>query len=163
MSTPRGANSESFGDERMSKEPIIVDASNLILGRVASFAAKRALQGDEVVVYNAENAVISGTKANIVEEAKRRLRTRTLAAQYKAPTHPRRPDTYVRRVIRGMLPRKKPKGRAAFRRIRVYIGTPEEYRDKSTVKIPGAEASKLRCKHITVGELSGEIGGPFKA
>lgn len=146
----------------MSKEPVIIDASNLVLGRLASFAAKHALQGDEVIVFNAENAVISGTKANIVEEAKRRLKTRTLASQWKAPTHPRRPDTYVRRVIRGMLPRRKPKGSAALKRVRVYIGTPEEYRDKSTVKIPEAEASKLRCSYITVGELSDEIGGPWK-
>lgn len=147
----------------MSKQPIIIDASNLILGRVASFAAKRALQGEEVIVFNAESAVISGTKANIVEEAKRRLETRTLQSQYKAPTHPRRPDTYVRRVIRGMLPRRKPKGSAALKRVRVYIGTPEEYRGKPTAKIPNAEASKLRCSHITVGELSEEIGGPWKA
>ena len=146
----------------MSKQPVIIDASNLILGRLASFAAKRALQGEEVVVFNAENAVISGTKANIVEEAMRRLKTRTLAAQYKAPTHPRRPDTYVRRVIRGMLPRKKPKGRTALKRVRVYIGIPDEYRDKSAVKIPGADASKLRHAYITVGELSEEIGGPWK-
>jgi large subunit ribosomal protein L13 len=148
--------------EPVSNQPVIIDASNLILGRVASFAAKRALQGEEVVVFNAENAVISGTKANIVEEAMRRLKTRTLASQYKAPTHPRRPDTYVRRVIRGMLPRKKPKGRNALRRVKVYIGVPEEYRDKSTVKIPDAEASKLRCAYITVGQLSEEIGGPWK-
>ena len=146
----------------MSKQPVIINASNLILGRVASFAAKRALQGEEVVVFNAENAVISGTKANIVEEAKRRLKTRTLASQYKAPTHPRRPDTYVRRVIRGMLPRRKPKGSAALKRIRVYVGTPEEFRDKSTAKIPNADASKLRCAYVTVGELSEEIGGPWK-
>jgi large subunit ribosomal protein L13 len=147
----------------MSKEPVLIDASNLILGRLATFAAKRALQGDEVIVLNAENAVISGTKANIVEEAKRRLRTRTLQSQYKAPTHPRRPDMYVRRVIRGMLPRRKPKGHAALKRIRVYIGRPEEYREKATVRIPAAEASKLKCSYVTVGELSEEIGGPWKA
>ena len=140
----------------------MIDASNLVLGRVATFVAKHALQGDEVLVFNAENAVISGTKANIVEEAKRRLKTRTLASQYKAPTHPRRPDTYVRRVIRGMLPRRKPKGNAALKRIRVYVGTPDEYRDKPTVKIPEADASKLRCSFITVGELSGELGGHWK-
>ena len=143
-------------------EPVIIDASNLILGRLASFAAKRALRGEEVVVFNVENAVISGTKANIVEEAMRRLKTRTLAAQYKAPTHPRRPDTYVRRVIRGMMPRKKAKGRNALRRVHVFMGVPEEYQGKSTVKIPDADASKLRCQYISVGELSEEIGGPWK-
>ena len=148
----------------MSKqqEPVIIDASNLILGRLASFAAKRALRGEEVVVFNVENAVISGTKANIVEEAMRRLKTRTLAAQYKAPTHPRRPDTYVRRVIRGMMPRKKAKGRNALRRVRIFMGVPEEYQGRSTIKIPDADASKLRCQYITVGELSEEIGGPWK-
>jgi large subunit ribosomal protein L13 len=145
------------------QEPVIIDATDLILGRLASFAAKRALRGEEVVVFNVENAVISGTKANIVEEAMRRLKTRTLAAQYKAPTHPRRPDTYVRRVIRGMMPRKKAKGRNALRRVRVFMGVPEEYQGKSTVKIPDADASKLRCQYITVGELSEEIGGPWKA
>ena len=148
----------------MSKqqEPIMIDASNLILGRVASFVAKRALRGEEVIVFNAENAVISGTKANIVEEAMRRLKTRTLAAQYKAPTHPRRPDTYVRRVIRGMMPRKKAKGRNALRRVHVFMGVPDEYRDKPTMKVPDAEASKLRCKYVRVAELSDEIGGPWK-
>jgi large subunit ribosomal protein L13 len=148
----------------MSKqqEPIMIDASNLILGRVASFVAKRALRGEEVIVFNAENAVISGTKANIVEEAMRRLKTRTLAAQYKAPTHPRRPDTYVRRVIRGMMPRKKAKGRNAFRRVHVFMGVPDEYRDKPTMKVPDAEASKLRCQYVRVAELSDEIGGPWK-
>ncbi|HKI76467.1 MAG TPA: 50S ribosomal protein L13, partial [Candidatus Bathyarchaeia archaeon] len=39
----------------------IVDASNLILGRMASYVAKKALDGKSMVVINAERAVISGT------------------------------------------------------------------------------------------------------
>jgi len=85
----------------------IVDASNLILGRMASYVAKQALDGKSMVVINAERAVISGTKERVVARAKQKLKTRTLGNLEKSPTHPRKPDGYVRRVIRGMLPWKK--------------------------------------------------------
>src|SRR6266567_1427655 len=77
---------------------------------MASYVAKQALEGKNMVVLNAEQAIISGTKARVVARAKTKLKTRTLGNQEKAPTHPRRPDNYVRRVIRGMLPWKKPHG-----------------------------------------------------
>ena len=97
----------------MSKE-LILDAKNQILGRTASYAAKQAIDGYMVVVLNAEKAVISGRRSNIVEEAKRRLETRTLAHQEHAPVHQRRPDLYFRRVVRGMLPWEKPKGKSSL-------------------------------------------------
>jgi large subunit ribosomal protein L13 len=143
----------------MSEEPILLDAKNQILGRLASYAAKHALSGSRVIVLNAEQAVISGRRRNIVEEAKHRLETRTLANQTTAPVHQRRPDLYLRRVIRGMLPWEKAKGKAAFHRIYVYVGVPEEYSNKSAVKIPGADASKLTTAYIKLEDLAKEIGG----
>lgn len=143
----------------MSKEPIVLDAKNQILGRLASFTAKRALSGDMVVILNAEKAVISGRRNSIVEEAKRRLETRTLGTQTHAPVHQRRPDLYLRRVVRGMLPWKKAKGRAAFHRVHVFIGVPEEFSGKAMVKIPGADASKLSSPYVTLEDLATEIGG----
>src|SRR6059036_2267332 len=137
----------------------IVDASNLILGRMASYVAKKALNGKSMVVINAERAVISGTKARVVARAKVKLKTRTLGNLEKSPTHPRKPDGYVRRVIRGMLPWKKVGGKDAFHRVKVYIGTPIEYQDRPGKTIEGAESSKLRVPYITVARLSEEIGG----
>jgi len=137
----------------------IVDASNLILGRMASYVAKKALNGNKVVVLNAERAIISGTKERVVARAKQKLKTRTLGTQDRAPTHPRKPDGYVRRVIRGMLPWKKTSGKDAFHRVFVYIGTPEEYKDRPMTRIADADASKLRVPYITVARLSEEIGG----
>lgn len=142
----------------MSKQQLIVDASNLILGRMAAYIAKRALAGDQIVILNAERAVISGRKKNIVSEAKRRLETRTHASLRKSPVHPRRPDMYVRRVIRGMLPWRKPKGKAAFKRVRVCLGVPGEFTGKQATRVADAEASRLRCPYVTVGELAKEIG-----
>ncbi len=137
----------------------VVDATNMILGRLASYVAKEALKGKRVTVVNAERAVISGTKARVVARAKTKLKTRTLASQEKSPTHPRRADTYVRRVIRGMLPWKKPKGQQAFHRVIVHIGSPGNYASQQTVKVPNADASKLRVPYISVQQLSQEIGG----
>lgn len=141
------------------KSEEIVDATNLILGRMATHVARMALDGKRVVVLNAERAVISGTKARVVSRAKIKLKTRTLASQHKAPTHPRRPDNYVRRVVRGMLPWKKTKGKEAFRRVKVFIGTPSDYQGKSALTIRDADASKLRVPYVTVQQLAEEIGG----
>src|SRR5947199_5425659 len=143
----------------VSQPEEIVDASNLILGRMASYVAKKALDGKSMVVINAERAVISGTKERVVARAKQKLKTRTLGNLEKSPTHPRKPDGYVRRVIRGILPWKKPSGKQAFHRVKVYIGPPDEYRDRPAKTIEGAESSKLRVPYITVARLSEEIGG----
>ncbi len=146
----------------MSTEPVLIDASNHILGRVASVVAKQALNGRKVVVLNAEKAVIAGQRSQAIASAMHRLTRGTHGSQERAPIHPRRPDTYFRRVIRGMLPWKKPRGKAAFRNVKVFIGIPEEYSGKSLQKLPEADASKLRCRRITVGELSAAIGGQRK-
>lgn len=143
----------------MSAEPIVIDATNQIMGRLASYAAKSALSGNTVIVLNAEKAVISGKKSNIVEEAKRRLKTRTLANQETAPVHQRRPDLYLRRVVRGMLPWKKAKGKAAFHRVLVFMGVPEEYATKKAGKVPDADASRLTSSYMTLAALAEEIGG----
>jgi large subunit ribosomal protein L13 len=143
----------------MSKEPLLLDAKNQILGRLASYAAKQAISGETVIVLNAEKAVVSGRRRNIIDEAKRRLNTRTLQSQERAPVHQRRPDLYFRRVVRGMLPWKKPKGKAAFHRVHVYIGVPEEYTNKTPLRVPGTDASKLVSPYITLEDLAEEIGG----
>jgi large subunit ribosomal protein L13 len=140
----------------MSKEPLVLDAKNQILGRLASFIAKHALGGDFVIVINAEKAVISGARRSIIEDAKHRLNTRTLGTQTNAPVHQRRPDLYLRRVVRGMLPWKKAKGRAAFHRVHVYMGIPEEFSGKTMTKIPGADAEKLNSSYITLEDLASE-------
>jgi large subunit ribosomal protein L13 len=134
---------------------IIIDAKGLILGRMASIIAKRLLQGESVIILNAEKAAISGKRLQIVKSAKTFLE---VGHPRKGPYHPRRPDKIVRRTIRGMLPRKKPKGKQAYKRLKVYLGTPSEFNNEETQTIPEANAEKLKSPYITVGELAKEIG-----
>jgi len=138
-----------------SENAIIIDAKGLILGRMASIIAKRLLQGESVIVVNAEKAAISGKRLQIVKEAKTFLE---VGHPRKGPFHQRRPDRIVRRTIRGMLPRKKPKGMQAFKRLKVYLGAPMEFNGKEIQTILEASAEKLKSPYITVGELAKEIG-----
>ncbi len=138
-----------------SENAIIIDAKGLILGRMASIIAKRLLQGESVIVLNAEKAAISGKRLQIVKEAKTFLE---VGHPRKGPYHPRRPDKIVRRTIRGMLPRKKPKGQQAYKRLKVYLGAPTEFNGKEIQTILEASAEKLKSPYITVGELAKEIG-----
>ncbi len=143
----------------MSNQPVIIDASNSVLGRVASVVAKRALEGDEIVVVNVEKAVITGKRLSIIADAHHRLETTTHQNQERAPIHFRKVDLIARRTIRGMLPWKKSSGKIAFKKIQVYVGIPPEYSSKSMCRIAGAEVSKLDCKYMTLEELSRAIGG----
>jgi len=138
-----------------SNNAIIVDAKGLILGRLASNVAKLLLQGETVIILNAEKAAISGKKQQIVQEAKAFLE---VGHPRKGPLHPRRPDKIVSRTVRGMLPRRKPKGVEAYKRLGVYLGAPLEFEDKKIQTIPEASADKLKSPYITVGELAKEIG-----
>jgi large subunit ribosomal protein L13 len=138
-----------------SENAIIIDAKGLILGRMSSIVAKRLLQGESVIVLNAEQAAISGKRLQIVHEAKTFLE---VGHPRKGPYHPRRPDRIVRRTVRGMLPRKKPKGRQAYKRLKVYLGVPKEFEGKEIQTIIEASAEKLKSPYITVGELAKEIG-----
>jgi large subunit ribosomal protein L13 len=142
----------------MAKEELpstFVDASGLILGRMSSVLAKRLLSGESIVILNAEKAIISGKRLSRVKEARAFLEKGHFR---KGPFHPRRPDQIVRRAIRGMLPRRLPKGQAAYRRLKVFLGVPAEFKDKAFETIPEADANKLKCVYVTVGEYAKEIG-----
>ena len=138
------------------KQPqTVIDASGLIVGRMASIIAKRLLLGESIIVVNVEKAVISGRRLSRVRDARKFLE---IGHPGKGPFHPRRPDQIVRRSVRGMLPRRLPKGQAALRRLKIFLGLPEEFKTLSLQSIPEANASKLKCPYITVGEFAKEIG-----
>jgi len=139
------------------KEPLVVDATDLMLGRLASLVAKRLLSGEFVTIVNAEKAVISGTRRNILDEMRITLGFRNLGSKKKSPKHPRRPDGLIRRTVRGMLPYDKPKGKEAFERLRVCIGTPTDV-DATTVKTLTQAQRHQGTRVMTVGDLARSIG-----
>ena len=133
----------------------IINAEGLILGRMATYVAKRALKGEEITVVNAEKAALSGKKPSKMVEAKIFLEVGHLRW---GPAHYRRPDRIVRKTIKGMLPLDKSKGKQAYKRVKVFIGIPNELKDQKMESIEQAHAKKLACSHFTVSEFAKEIG-----
>jgi large subunit ribosomal protein L13 len=136
---------------------VVIDATEAIAGRLAAYAAKQALLGMTVSVLNAEKAVVSGAIRTTIADAKRRKK---MGVPRKGPYHSKLPDRYLRRIIRGMLPRHTIRGREAYGRVLCYIGVPTEFTGKDAVRVPGAEASKLpNRKRVTIGQICREFGG----
>lgn len=133
----------------------VYDATNQIAGRLATRVAKDILNGETVVIVNAEKAVLAGDKESKFKEYKQKVDRGDVK---KGPFYPKYPDAMLRRIVRGMIPWHKPKGRAAFKRLKVYIGEPEEFKNVNKIRLEDADASKLNCDYITLGELSLMLG-----
>lgn len=135
-------------------EKVFFDAENQVAGRLASRAAKEALKGRHVFIVNAEKAVISGNPVFVI---KRYYEMVSRGDPYHGPFYPKVPDRMLRRIIRGMLPHRKPNGKAAFRRIKVYNSVPEEFSKEVLVKSEQSDR-RLGPKFITLGKLSERLG-----
>jgi ribosomal protein L13 len=58
-----------------------------------------------------------------------------------------------------MIPYKKPKGRKALKKLRIYVGTPEDLKDHEVTKLKDAELNKEKSlKYITIKKLSKYLG-----
>ncbi len=141
--------------QETSKPATIIDAEGLILGRMATYVAKRLLNGEEMVIVNAEKAILSGKKSSKLGDAKEFL---GVGAPMRGPFHYRRPDRIVRKTVRGMLPYRRPKGKQALKRLMVYMGIPDDLKDQRAETLSNAQAKKLTCPYLTIGEFAREIG-----
>jgi large subunit ribosomal protein L13 len=133
----------------------LVNAEGLIVGRMCSKVAKRLLNGEEVIILNAEKAVFSGKKKSKVAEAHVFLE---VGAPRRGPFHYRRPDRFLRKTVRGMVPFKQPKGKSAYKRLKVFMGVPVEFKDQPMITFTEAQSTNLRGPHFTLGEMAKEIG-----
>ncbi|MBN3036467.1 MAG: 50S ribosomal protein L13 [Bacteroidales bacterium] len=120
--------------ENITKEWVLIDAENQILGRLATVTA-RLLRGkhktnftpnldcgDNVVIINAEKIQLTGNKWN----ARIHFRYTGYPGGQKnitpAQMITKKPTSVVEEAIRGMLPKNR-LGRALFRNLHVYAGT----------------------------------------
>jgi large subunit ribosomal protein L13 len=133
----------------------LVNAEGLIVGRMCSKVAKLLLDGHEVIILNAEKAVFSGKRKSKVAEAHLFLE---VGAPERGPFHYRRPDRFLRKTVRGMLPFKQPKGKNAYKRLKTYMGVPAEFKDQQMLTFAEASSATLKGPHFTLAELATEIG-----
>ncbi|RLE51263.1 MAG: 50S ribosomal protein L13 [Candidatus Methanomethylicota archaeon] len=136
----------------------VIDAENSIAGRLASIVAKRLLEGERIIIVNAEKAVISGNRKSVINEFKSMLEIKTLRNPKRGPKRSRRPDKILKDIVWGMLPKHNYRGRSAFKRLKVYIGFPDEFKKFKVEKIAEADISRLKGKYVYLGDVAKEIG-----
>merc|ERR1712057_25966 len=140
---------------------VVIDARGHLMGRLASFVAKEALNGQKVVVVRCEELVISGSfirnKLKLLMKRTKRMNTNPK----KGPFHHRSPADMFMRVMRGMLPHKQYRGSAAFQRIKCLEGIPEPFNSVKRVVVPDAlRIQRLRPgrKFSNLGKLASDLG-----
>ncbi len=127
----------------------VIDGKGAILGRLASYAAKESLKGEEIVILNCEQVIITGNRRDI-EKKFREKRSRVGSGQ-KGPKHSKSSDKIVKRTIRNMLPEHRfGRGREAFKRIKCYIGIPKEFQESKAIRA----GKKKPIKFISVKDIS---------
>jgi len=135
---------------------MIIDANNLILGRLGTYVAKKALLGEKIDIVNCENTVITGNKKKIFGDYMKKFKRGT---PKKGPFFHRTPDGFVKRSIRGMLPYKKDRGRRAYKSIMCYTGIPENLKSEKFGTIKNANVEKLpNLKYVSIGDICTYFG-----
>ncbi len=112
---------------------IIIDAKNGVLGRIASFAAKEALKGKQVVVVNCNHALVAGGRQNVIGEYSELMRKG--GSSLKGPHIPRISERFMKRTIRGMLPHFQMRGEEALQRVMCYNEVPKEYESANKINL----------------------------
>jgi len=136
----------------------VIDGTNLVMGRLAAKAAKYLLSGEEVVILNAERIVIVGRTENIVGKYWERRQRKDKAKPENSAKTPRRPDMFVKRVIRGMLPFKRTRGRKAFEGLRVYVGEPAQFKDTAREDMSRMSCLNVKSRYIDIGKVCERLG-----
>lgn len=132
----------------------------MVLGKLASIVAKELLNGKNVVVVNVDKVVVTGTsKRSILDKYFKRLRLRSnVNPRRHGPFIYRSPEGIFRRAVRGMLPRRKPKGRDAFRRLRVFRNIPPNLKDVEPIVFSDARYRESPYPYMYLEEISRLIG-----
>ena len=131
-----------------ANKEIIIDATNAVIGRFASYVAKQALAGKSIIILNSENAIITGNKDSILRHYLQRRRRH--GSSQKGPIFPSVAERILKRTIRGMLPHKQERGRIALKNVMCYKGVPEKYKDAEKIGFKPGKTGK----NIKLGDLA---------
>ena len=145
-------------EKNPSSQNIIIDGTNQVAGRLCSHVAKLLINGNRVSIVNSENIMLSGDRKAIIEEYRKYLEIASITNPKFGPFHPRRPDTMISKMVRGMLPKNKPSGKTALKRLRAYLGVPNELKSKKTTQFEDAKIKKPAPYYTSLADLGRMVG-----
>ena len=141
-----------------NRSSIVVNGDGCIAGRMCSHVSKLLLEGNQVTIVNAEKAMLSGDRHKTINRFKEDLEISSATNPIHGPFHPRRPDRILTKMVRGMVPKRKSSGIEAFKRLRVYIGVPDQLKNSKMELFEDSKIRKPSFYYISIGDVAGEIG-----
>ncbi|MDP3918965.1 MAG: 50S ribosomal protein L13 [Nanoarchaeota archaeon] len=137
--------------------PRVIDAKDLIVGRLCSYIAKQSLLGQSFDIINIEQSIITGKPQQIF--AKYRQKTER-GRPTSGPFIHRSARELFKRSLRNMLPYKNTKGIEALARIKIYKGVPARFKEVQTETLQSANVSKVpNLKYVRLQEITKHLGG----
>jgi large subunit ribosomal protein L13 len=133
---------------------VVINAEKHILGRLSTTVAKRILGGEDIVIVNAEKAIITGNRDMIFDNYTAKYKR---GKQINGPFFPKRADLILKRTVRGMIPFKSSHGREVYRHLQVFVGVPKEFANASMEKVETA-TNLWTDKYVTLGEVAEHLG-----
>ncbi|MBU0466648.1 MAG: 50S ribosomal protein L13 [Nanoarchaeota archaeon] len=130
---------------------IIIDATDGIMGRIASFAAKQSLLGKEVVIVNCNQTLITGRPRTAITNYQQK-RSRG-GSSLKGPHFPKSPERIMKRTVKGMLSHRQARGRDALKRVICYNKVPAEFENAEKISLK----REIKVKALTLKKLSEEL------
>ncbi|MBI0583058.1 MAG: 50S ribosomal protein L13 [Methanomassiliicoccus sp.] len=137
---------------------IIINAEGHILGRLSTNVAKRLLNGEDVIVVNAEKAIITGNRDMVFDNYTAK---HNRGKQINGPFFPKRADLILKRTVRGMIPFKSPRGREVYRHLKVFVGVPKDLESAKMEKVEAA-TNLWTDKYVTLGEVAEHLGSRLR-
>merc|ERR1712209_316314 len=149
----------------LSPKPVVIDGRGHLIGRLASIVAKFILNGNKVVVVRCEGINMSGNFYRNKLKYLKFLRLRCNVKPSRGPFHFRAPGKIFWRTVRGMVPHKTERGKAALKRLVTFEGIPAPY-DKTKRMVVPAALKVLRLKpgrkFCSLGRLSHDVGWKYQ-
>ena len=146
----------------MFEKEMLIDGKGHLMGRLAAVAAKELLNGQKVVIVRAEQLVLSGLLYNRkVEHLEWKGKTSNTNPRRGGPYHYKAPAKLMWKCIKGMIPRKTARGKAALERLKIFEGCPFPYSNMKKTYVPKAlkvVRLKFGRKSCLLGELSSSVG-----
>ena len=149
---------EQKAGQKQQQTTVVVDATSCIAGRMCSHVSKLLLQGKRVAIVNAEKAMLSGNRYKTIDSYKEHLGINSVTNPIHGPFHPRRPDTILSKMVRGMVPKRKPSGIGAFKHLRVYTGVPKDMKGAKMESFEDSKITKPESYYISIAEVAKQIG-----
>lgn len=124
----------------------VIDATDLVLGRLGSHIAKRLLLGESIKLVNCKEAVILGKKKFLVERYKNKLSNKVVK---QGPYYSRSPADIVKRSFRNMLPYKNQRGAEAYKRLKCFNSVPSTLLNSEKEVIEAAKLDRTSVFYYT--------------